>query len=658
MKKLIFSIIAVCITIASYADVTINATNFPDENFRKVVAMKDLNKDGILSTSEAGAVTIASTTQSSNTIGIFNLDITDLTGIKYFYNLEYFGEELSGGYSTEISLTKDLDLSGMTKLKYFRLENPVNSKSKFKVIVNNCTALKTFIIKRMVQPIDFDIKGCTSLEEIIYSDHQNGASLVVDLSIWVTKDECPNLKKITICNNRYLNKLAINSPTVEHLVLTGNGSYWKGSSQAITYGACANVKTVDVSDNYLDDLGVQMSNLPKLESFKCSNNNLSEIKINNCPRLLANTAPEVFLGAQRNNKTVTVTMTEAQKKVFDATNAKNKYVNIQITGGTGGSEVIDAQPPTINNKNLTLTHSEDMRSITVNWNAATDDNTAQKNIKYYVYLTNSNNKSYLDDPYANRVPPVSGETGAIINVTTIGSYTSDCYLKDVGYMGEDFKMNEKYYATVIALDEAGNYSYYNTGVITLAANNPIYAPQIYNPNIILDVTDDKRYIDVSWNAAIDNNTPQSGIKYNVFITDEANKYKLDNAVQLLGASNDQEGPLQFNTTQITYRSDAWSKDFYHFIGDFPDGTYYATVVAYDSYGYYSYYNPSKVIVTSADVNRDKNVNAADVVSVYNYIIEGDNSGVTFQRANVNGDNDVNAADIVAIYNYICNDKSE
>lgn len=53
-----------------------------------------------------------------------------------------------------------------------------------------------------------------------------------------------------------------------------------------------------------------------------------------------------------------------------------------------------------------------------------------------------------------------------------------------------------------------------------------------------------------------------------------------------------------------------------------------------------------------DVNRDGNVNSADVVSVYNFILDGTNSGVTKDRADVNDDNEVNSADVVSIYNYI------
>lgn len=53
-----------------------------------------------------------------------------------------------------------------------------------------------------------------------------------------------------------------------------------------------------------------------------------------------------------------------------------------------------------------------------------------------------------------------------------------------------------------------------------------------------------------------------------------------------------------------------------------------------------------------DVNRDGYVNSADIVSVYNYIIQGTDSGVDPNRADVNGDGSVNSADVTSIYNKI------
>ena len=57
---------------------------------------------------------------------------------------------------------------------------------------------------------------------------------------------------------------------------------------------------------------------------------------------------------------------------------------------------------------------------------------------------------------------------------------------------------------------------------------------------------------------------------------------------------------------------------------------------------------------AGDVDGDGNVNSADVVAVYNYIIQGAASGITFEAANVNGDESVTSADVVTIYNLIIN----
>jgi len=62
-----------------------------------------------------------------------------------------------------------------------------------------------------------------------------------------------------------------------------------------------------------------------------------------------------------------------------------------------------------------------------------------------------------------------------------------------------------------------------------------------------------------------------------------------------------------------------------------------------------------VVWSRYDVNRDGMVNTADVVSVYNYIINGaELTGISSDRADVNEDGAVNTADVVSIYNYIIN----
>ena len=59
-----------------------------------------------------------------------------------------------------------------------------------------------------------------------------------------------------------------------------------------------------------------------------------------------------------------------------------------------------------------------------------------------------------------------------------------------------------------------------------------------------------------------------------------------------------------------------------------------------------------------DVNRDGDVNSADVVAIYAYIIEGDASGYTKEAADVDGSGDVNSADVVAVYDIIINGEGE
>ena len=55
-----------------------------------------------------------------------------------------------------------------------------------------------------------------------------------------------------------------------------------------------------------------------------------------------------------------------------------------------------------------------------------------------------------------------------------------------------------------------------------------------------------------------------------------------------------------------------------------------------------------------DVNGDGYVNSADVVAIYNYIIDGEASGFTKAAADVDGNGIINSADVVRVYNIIIN----
>jgi hypothetical protein len=55
-----------------------------------------------------------------------------------------------------------------------------------------------------------------------------------------------------------------------------------------------------------------------------------------------------------------------------------------------------------------------------------------------------------------------------------------------------------------------------------------------------------------------------------------------------------------------------------------------------------------------DVNLDGQVNTADVVAIYDFIIYGDASDTKQENADVDGDGSVNTADVTSVYNIITN----
>ena len=101
--------------------VSIDEKNFPDANFRSYVAEKlDSNGDGSLSDEEIENVT---------TMSVSDRSIRDLTGIKYFTQLEYL-------YCSENSLST-LDLSGLESLNEVDCENNMLTELN----VNGCICL-------------------------------------------------------------------------------------------------------------------------------------------------------------------------------------------------------------------------------------------------------------------------------------------------------------------------------------------------------------------------------------------------------------------------------------------------------------------------------------------------------------------------------------
>ncbi len=207
-------------TAEAAGDVTINATNFPDENFRSYVSNNiDSNGDGKLSTSEIAAVT---------ELDVGQRGITSLKGVEYFTALKLL-------YCYKNSLTA-LDVSKNTALTHINCAN--NSLTALDVSKN--TKLDTLYCDNN-QLTSLDVSKNTKLDTLTFSGNQLAA---IDVSKNTALFELQ-------CAGNQLTALDVSKNT------------------ALSYLSCR--------DNKLTSLDV--SNNPELYYLYCYNNQLTSLDV-------------------------------------------------------------------------------------------------------------------------------------------------------------------------------------------------------------------------------------------------------------------------------------------------------------------------------------------------------------------------------------------
>ena len=153
--------------VGAKADVTINATNFPDANFRNWVLAQDYGADGKLIDSEIAAV---------RSINVSDKSIADLKGIEYFTALRVLV-----CYSNQLT---SLDVSKNTELRTLSCySNQLTSLD-----VSGCTALTTLNCDNN-QLTSLDVSKNTALKTLNCSDNQL-KSLDVSKNAALTKLLC------------------------------------------------------------------------------------------------------------------------------------------------------------------------------------------------------------------------------------------------------------------------------------------------------------------------------------------------------------------------------------------------------------------------------------------------------------------------------------
>ena len=227
--------------------VVINATNFPDENFRNYVKTNlDTDHNGSLNGAELDLVEI---------IDVRNKEIADLTGIEWFTSLK----EL---YCDNNQLTA-LDLSANTELTKLTCSN------------NAITTLQIAGFTKLIsvdcsdnQLASLRLVGCTALETVNCPNNQLTALLLTGSTA---------LKRVT-CNDNQLTALNLSNRTaLEYLDCKNN------LIQTLYITGCTALKMLNCTNNKLTTLSI--SSFPALEELGCDNNLLTALTLTNNPAL-------------------------------------------------------------------------------------------------------------------------------------------------------------------------------------------------------------------------------------------------------------------------------------------------------------------------------------------------------------------------------------
>ena len=276
----------------------INATNFPDANFRSYVATNcDIHTDGYLSRYERWLV---------STMDLSDQGIADLTGINYFTKLTSL--DLSGNTGiTDIDLTSNtllsalditdctglqtLDCSGtrITELRAMYLPDLIS------VNVANCAQLESIYITAVPQHVlnaltvtgctalksltaltsnlvSLDVSTCTALETLDLRQSQSLATLTLGSN--------PALKQVnlTVCGLTALDFSGC--PALENLNVYGNQNL-----STLDLTGCTALTTLDCRTTRLSTLDV--ANRTALTSLKCSGAPIANLDVSGCTALQA-----------------------------------------------------------------------------------------------------------------------------------------------------------------------------------------------------------------------------------------------------------------------------------------------------------------------------------------------------------------------------------
>ena len=324
-------------SLAAMADVTINATNFPDAAFRSY----------LLSQYPSGTITTAQL-NARDSLDLYNKGISNMKGVEYFTQLKYL--------MCHTNNLTSIDVSANTKLTYLNLgrnkltsinvsENKLlqqlylqnNSFSTSITVtdhnylrtlwVNNNPNLKGFYCWRNALT-NVDVTGCTSLESLKCYNNANLTTITglagCTALTYLDCEDCsfsnlsvvnslPNLEKLLARNNKLTTLDVHGKDKLISLYVSGNNQLTTLACNdcsklttlqvsyctALTSLDCFNDRQLEYITGLSNCTALQwiscyscnisslsdLNNLPNLTNVICSNNKLTSLTLNNKSRL-------------------------------------------------------------------------------------------------------------------------------------------------------------------------------------------------------------------------------------------------------------------------------------------------------------------------------------------------------------------------------------
>ncbi len=269
MKKLLlFSLAVLMATLAARADVVINATNFPDANFRAY----------LLNVYPSGTITTAQLA-THETMLLENKNISSLEGIRYFTGLKHLECSVNSITSLDLSNNKaltylncssnqltELDVAGMSHLERLNVaDNPqlevllCYSCNLKQIYMHMCPAL--YDIQCFDNPELSSIGDIYECSALRYFDGENCG--LTQFNCW----SMPTLTTLNLANNPRLKKVQA----------------FKCNLTSLNVSECDSLEMITCYQNKLTNL--DLSDLSALKEVYCYDNMLTSLNIDNCVAL-------------------------------------------------------------------------------------------------------------------------------------------------------------------------------------------------------------------------------------------------------------------------------------------------------------------------------------------------------------------------------------